>query len=390
MNRSVLLLSLCQALLVTGNILLVAVNGLIGKQLAPSEALITLPVAFQFVGLMMATIPASLIMKKTGRRKGFYLGNAIGIGGALLSVFALTLEHFWLFSIGTLLLGVGIGFGTLYRFAAVEACAEGQQSKAISLVMAGGVLAAFLGPQMAIHSRDWFPDQSFVGAFSALVVLYCIALALITQVQFKEADPQEAVGPQRPLQEILLQPKFISAVVAGMVGYTVMVLLMTATPLAMVNCGFSFESAAMVIEWHVLGMFVPSFFTGHLIARIGVRPVIQCGGLLILACILINLNGITEWHFRAALLLLGVGWNFMFIGATQMVVGTYTPAEKAKTQAANEFLVFSMSTLAAMSAGWLEAGVGWAATNVLMIPVVLWAMATVWFFRQEKTVTTVA
>ncbi|WP_027857729.1 MFS transporter [Marinobacterium jannaschii] len=386
MNRSVLLLALCQALLVTGNILLVAVNGLIGKQLAPSEALITLPVAFQFIGLMMATIPASLIMKKTGRRKGFYLGNSIGIGGALLSVFALTLEHFWLFSIGTLLLGVGIGFGTLYRFAAVEACEPGQQGKAISLVMAGGVLAAFLGPQMAIHSREWFPDQSFVGAFSALVVLYCIALALITLVRFEEADPQEAAGPQRPMKEILLQPTFISAVVAGMVGYTVMVLLMTATPLAMVNCGFSFESAAMVIEWHVLGMFVPSFFTGHLIARVGVRPVIQAGGVLMLACILINLNGISEWHFRSALLLLGVGWNFMFIGATQLVVGTYTPAEKAKTQAANEFLVFSMSTLAAMSAGWLEAGGGWAATNALMIPVVLWAMATVWFFRQRKPV----
>lgn len=384
MNRSVLLLALCQALLTTGNILLVAVTGLIGKDIAPGSAYITVPVAFQFVGLMAATIPASLIMKRIGRRNGFYLGNSVGIAGAIISVLALQISHFWLFCVGTLLLGVGIGFGSLYRFAVVEACEEGYQSKAISLVMAGGVIAAFLGPNMAVYSRTWFGDDSFIGAFTALVGLYVIALLLISAIRFKE-EHREAHSdePQRPLKEILLQPVFISAVVSAMVGYTVMVLLMTATPLAMVRCGFSFDSAATVIEWHVLGMFVPSFFTGHLIARFGVRTIIQLGAVLMLACIAINLNGITEWHFRAALLLLGVGWNFMFIGATQLVTSAYRPAEKAKSQAANEFLVFSMVTVSALSAGWLEADFGWANVNLFMAPLVLWSMVVIWFFRER-------
>ena len=390
MNRNVVLLSLCQALLVTGNILLVAVTGLIGRDLAPSSGTITLPVAFQFVGLMMATIPASLIMRRIGRRNGFYLGNGVGIAGALIAVVALQNSWFWLFCLGTFLLGIGIGFGTLYRFAAVEACEPGEQSKAISLVMAGGVLAAVLGPNIAIYSRQWFGEQSFVGAFVALTALYIIALLLLSRVTLTKHDSTELTGSTRPLSEILLQPTFICAVVAGMVGYTVMVLLMTATPLAMQRCGFSFASAATVIEWHVLGMFVPSFFTGHLISRFGVRAIMQTGALMFMGCIALNLHGITEWHFRIALVLLGIGWNFMFIGATQLVTSTYSPAEKAKTQAANEFLIFSLVTLASLGAGWMESELGWVTMNMLMIPVVLWAMLTMWWFSRKPAATAVA
>ncbi|MBY4677778.1 MFS transporter [Marinobacterium arenosum] len=383
MNRNVILLSLCQALLVTGNILLVAVNALIGRELAPSAALITLPVAFQFVGLMAATIPASLIMGRIGRRNGFYLGNSIGIAGALVCLLALQQASFWLFSVGTLLLGVGIGFGTLYRFAAVDACEPEQHSRAISLVMAGGVLAAVLGPNLAVYSRQWFDTQPFIGAFAGLLGLYVLALVLLSRIHFNPAPADALAGSQRPMREILAQPAFISAVVAGMVSYAVMVLLMTATPLAMARCGYSFGSAAQVIEWHVLGMFVPSFFTGRLLGRFGVRPMMQLGALLMLLCTAINLHGTSEWHFMLALLLLGVGWNFMFIGATQLVTRCYRPAEKAKSQAANEFLVFSMTTLAALSTGWLESSVGWATMNVLMVPVLLWAMAVIWWFRAE-------
>lgn len=387
MNRNVVLLSLCQALLTTGNILLVAVTGLIGRDLAPSASLTTLPVAFQFVGLMLATIPASLIMRRIGRRNGFYLGNSVGIVGALVSVVALSNSQFSLFCMGTFLLGIGIGFGTLYRFAAVEACQPGEESKAISLVMAGGVLAAVLGPNLAIYSRQWFGEQSFTGAFAALLLLYIIALVLLSRIRMNASAGPELAGEARPLREILLQPGFISAVVAGMVSYTVMVLLMTATPLAMQRCGFSFASAATVIEWHVLGMFAPAFVTGQLISRFGVRAIMQFGGLLFLGCIALNLHGTSEWHFRAALLLLGVGWNFMFIGATQLVTRTYSPAEKAKTQAANEFLIFSMVTLASLGAGWMESTLGWATTNMLMLPLVLWAMLVVgWFARTAVNV----
>ncbi len=384
MNRSVILLSLCQALLGTGNVLLIAVNGLIGKSLSPTPALITLPIAMQFVGLMLATIPASLIMQRIGRRNGFYLGNSVGIIGALISALALVYQTFPLFCFGTLLLGVGIGFGTLYRFAAVEACPPEEKNRAISLVMLGGVLAAVVGPALAVESRYWVSDQMFVGSFLGLVGLYVLALLLLTGVKIPK--PQvltEAEGVQRGLLEIVSQPIFIVAVVVGMVSYAVMNLLMTATPLAMARCGFSFPQTAWVIEWHVLGMFLPSFFTGWLIQRFGTTFMMQLGGALMLLCIAVNLNGQSEWHFWSALFLLGLGWNFMFISATSLVTGAYTESERAKTQATNEFLVFGMVTLSALSSGWLEVSFGWETMNWLMVPVVLWAMLTVLVFSAK-------
>lgn len=384
MNRSVILLSLCQALLGTGNVLLIAVNGLIGKSLSPTPALITLPIAMQFVGLMLATIPASLIMQRIGRRNGFYLGNSVGIIGALISALALVYQTFPLFCFGTLLLGVGIGFGTLYRFAAVEACPPEEKNRAISLVMLGGVLAAVVGPALAVESRYWVSDQMFVGSFLGLVGLYVLALLLLTGVKIPK--PQvltEAEGVQRGLLEIVSQPIFIVAVVVGMVSYAVMNLLMTATPLAMARCGFSFPQTAWVIEWHVLGMFLPSFFTGRLIQRFGTTFMMQLGGALMLLCIAVNLNGQSEWHFWSALFLLGLGWNFMFISATSLVTGAYTESERAKTQATNEFLVFGMVTLSALSSGWLEVSFGWETMNWLMVPVVLWAMLTVLVFSAK-------
>ncbi|MBR9827338.1 MAG: MFS transporter [Oceanospirillales bacterium] len=369
MNRDVWLLALCQALLNTGNVLLVSVNALIGQQLAPSEALITLPVAFQFIGLMLATIPASLIMQRTGRRNGFLLGNMIGLSGALVCLWALQAGSFSQFCLGTSLLGVGIGFGMLYRFAAVEVCEKGHESRAISMVMLGGVIAAVLGPNLAVHSRDLQWGVDFSGAFAVLAGVYLLALVLLLRIRIPPMV-QEAGGVTRPLRAIMLQPRFIMAVLAGMVSFAVMNLLMTATPLAMGRCGYTFASAANVIEWHVLGMYLPSFFTGHLIRRFGEVRLMKSGALVMLACIAVNLHGQSEWHFWAALLLLGVGWNWMFICATSFLTGTYRPAEKAKTQAANEFLVFGTVTVSALAAGWLESSLGWATMNVLMIPVV--------------------
>lgn len=382
MNRDVILLSLCQALLTTGNILLVSVNALIGQQLAPDPALITLPVALQFVGLMVATIPASLVMARIGRKNGFYLGNSIGIVGALCCIIALINGQFTLFCAGTFLLGIGIGFGTLYRFAAIEACPEEHKSRAISLVMAGGVLAAVIGPNLAVSSRDWVDDGVFTGAFVVLTGLYCLALALLTQVRIRSQVQAVAEGPARSMREILLQPVFIVAVTIGMISYAVMNLIMTVTPVAMARCGFDFDTAAWVIEWHVLGMFLPSFVTPKLIKRFGLLNIMATGAGLMLICILLNLHGVSQWHFWTALALLGVGWNFMFIGATQLVTYAYRVQEKAKSQAANEFLIFGMVTVSAFASGWLEATLGWQLLNTLMIPVVLWAVLVIMVFRK--------
>ncbi len=380
LNANVLLLSLCQALLNTGNILLVSVNALIGRELSPSLALITLPMAMQFIGLMLATIPASLIMQRIGRKNGFYLGNLIGVAGALCCGIALLEARFWVFNAGTFLLGIGIGFGMLYRFAAIEAAPPGQQSRAISLVMAGGVIAAVLGPTLAIHSRSWYEPTPFLGAFVGLLGLYLLALLLLGAVRLRVDAVSTSAEPARSLGDIMRQPVFVVAVVAGMVSYAVMNLLMSATPLAMIRQGFSFNDSAHVIQWHVLGMFVPAFFTGRLVERFGAPATMLAGGLLMLLCIGVNLLGQSEWHFMVALILLGTGWCFMFVSATSFLTRAYRPEEKARTQAANEFLVFSSVSLSALLAGWLEATVGWTMMNGLMLPPVLGAMALIAFF----------
>ncbi|PIE25251.1 MAG: MFS transporter [Neptuniibacter caesariensis] len=379
MNRNVFLLSGCQALLTTGNVLLVSMVALIGQSLAPDPTLTTLPVAAQFIGLMMATIPVSLIMRRIGRKNGFYLGNSVGICGAIVCILALGQQQFYLFVSGTFMLGIGIGFGTLYRFAAVEVCDEEQKSRAISFVMAGGVVAAIVGPQLAIFSQDLLAEAEFMGAFLGLLILYIIALIMLFFTHIPHGNTDESHATQRPLLAIMAQPVFIVAALVGMVSYVVMNLLMTATPLAMARCGFDFAQAAQVIEWHVLGMYVPSFFTGSLISRFGIARIMYIGAVFMLACIAINLMGVSKWHFWLALLFLGIGWNFMFISATHLATTAYRPAEKAKSQAANEFIVFSMVAVSALSSGWMEATLGWQAMNWIVTPLILWAMAVIYF-----------
>ena len=371
MNRNVWLLSLCQALLMTGNILLISVIGLIGKQIAPSASMITLPVALQFLGLMAATIPASLISGKLGRKRGFSIGNMVGITGASLATYALYQQQFYLFCFATFLLGIGIGFGTLYRFAAIEVCDENARHRAISISMAGGVLAAVLGPNLAIMSQEWSQDGLYIGAFASLILLNIQALIILQTIQFPETSYHSSREKSDSIGEIIKAPNFIVAVFAAMVSYAVMNILMTATPLAMIGCGFNFTKAAGVIEWHVLGMFVPAFFTGRLIEKFGARHVILVGGLLFVACIAINIHGQSIWHFRAALVLLGVGWNFMFIAATGMFSQAYKEKNKAKAQAFNEFVVFSCVTVTALLSGWLESTVGWQNLNLYVLPFVL-------------------
>ena len=383
MNRQVVILALCQALLSSGNVLLISVTPLIGKGLAPSHQWITFPIAMQFIGLMAATIPASLIMHRFGRRRGFIMGNVCGITGAALALYSILNNQFGLFCFSTTLIGVGIGFATLYRFAALEVCRPEHKSQAISLIMAGGVLAAILGPNLSIYSQKLLPSLGYSAAFIGLLLLYIVALMLLMQVKIPPLTQAQRSAEQRPLLEIIRQPTFIIAAFTGIVSYTVMNLLMTSTPLAMHRHGFSFTESTLVIEWHVLGMFLPSFVTGHLIRRFGLSAMISAGCLLMLICIGINLHGVSHSHFMVALILLGVGWNFMFISATRLVSETYRLAEKGKTQACNEFLIFGMVTLSALASGWLESAVGWQKLNFLALPSLIATLVVVATLRKH-------
>ncbi|WP_252106119.1 MULTISPECIES: MFS transporter [unclassified Halomonas] len=374
MPLTVILLSLCQALLVSGNILLIAVSPLVGAALAPSASLATMPVASQWLGLMCATVPASLIMGRLGRKRGFVLGNLIGLLGTGVAMAALTLGRFPLFLLATFLIGVGIGFGQLYRFAALEAAEARHRELALGLVMGGGLLAAFAGPWLARFSRELF-DIPFLASFVGLAALYVLALGLLLVTRLPPAFSEAPTGGQRPLSMILRQPVFVVAVVSAMVGYAVMNLAMTATPLAMAHAGHGFDHVAMTIQWHVVAMFAPSFFTGPLIARLGARRVIVTGCLLLAASTLAAQFSLTVAGFNVALVLLGLGWNFTFLPATGLVGQAYRPAEKARVQAANEFLVFGTVALSALLAGPLVSTLGWAALNAWLLPVSLLPIA---------------
>ncbi|EGU43657.1 putative permease [Vibrio splendidus ATCC 33789] len=363
---------------------MISVIGLIGKQIAPSASMITLPVALQFLGLMAATIPASLISGKLGRKRGFSIGNLVGITGASLATYALLQQNFYLFCFATFLLGIGIGFGTLYRFAAIEVCDENARHRAISISMAGGVLAAVLGPNLAIMSQQWSQDGLYIGAFASLIGLNILALVILQTIQFPKVSFSNQTPKSDPFSAIVKAPNFVGAVFAAMVAYAVMNILMTATPLAMIGCGFDFTKAAGVIEWHVLGMFVPAFFTGSLIEKFGSRMMILAGGILFVFCIAINIHGESIWHFRAALVLLGVGWNFMFIAATGLFSQSYQPQNKAKAQAFNEFVVFGCVTVTALLSGWLESTAGWQNLNIYVLPFVL-AVILLFAFSARKS-----
>ncbi|MFT5721618.1 MAG: putative MFS family arabinose efflux permease [Motiliproteus sp.] len=383
-NRDVALLATCQALLVTGNVLLVSVTSLIGNRLTTEPILATLPVAMQFGGMMLATLPVSLLMKRIGRRRGFILGNLIGIVGAAICLSGLQLSSLLLFCIGTGLIGACIGISQLYRFAAVDASNDASRHRAIGLVMTGGIVAALVGPNLAVWTREWLPQTLYGGSFIGLIGLYLLTLLALSRIRIPPPSAEEIHGQQRPLSEILRQPVFRVAVFGAMVAYAVMALIMTATPLAMSGCGFGFPSTAGVIQWHVLGMFAPSFLTGHLISRYGIIPIMLTGTVLMIVSVLINLAGVSEGHFTIALLLLGVGWNFLYIGSTSLVTQSYRLAEKAKVQGINDMLVSLAVMLSAFFAGVLHNLFGWQSVNLAMLPLLLLVVAVIVVFHRQR------
>lgn len=372
-------LAVAQALLTTGNILLVAVSALIGKQLASHPALITLPVALQFLGMIMATLPAAHLMQKMGRKVGFVLGNCIGLLGTWVALQGLQAHSLMHFASGTFLIGMAIGTAQQYRFAALDVCSLEQRPRAISMVMAGGILAAVLGPNLAIWSRQWFDGNPFEGAFYGLFLVYMLALLLIVSLPLARPVKSAVQQSTRSYAQLFKQPLLVAAIASGAIGYAVMVLLMTATPIAMQNDDFPFSNIAWVIQWHVLGMYVPSFFTGHLIRRFSSRSVIVWGCATLALCVLVNVLGQSYWHYWLGLLLLGVGWNFTFIGATHLLTFTYEPAEQGKVQGINEFMVFTAAALGSLLAGVGVDKLGWMWLNLVSLPPIM--LVAWWILR---------
>ena len=384
-RRNVILLGLGLALAMTGSSLIMTVSALAGQMLAADKRLATLPLALQFAMTMVATIPASLLMRRIGRRAGFSIGQGIGLVAAALAAYGIFLGSFALFAVGSAMFGIHNAFWQYYRFAAADTASPEFRSRAISLVLSGGVVAAVCGPELAKWSRDLIETAPFAGAYGMIVVLCIGAIAILQFIRIPSPSPAQRRDSGRPLKVIARQPVFLVAVLAAMVGYSVMSLVMTATPLAMVGHHHAFADAAFVIQWHALGMFAPSFFTGNLIRRFGVLNIIVVGAVMNLACVAINLTGMGMVQFWSALVLLGIGWNFMFVGATTLLTETYTPAERAKAQGLNDVLVFAAVTVAGFSSGALHNAFGWEAVNYgVVVPVVLALLATLWLRARRR------
>ena len=386
MKRNVWLLSGCQALMNSGNSLLIATSALVGYRLAADKSLATLPLALQFLTSMLTTIPASFLMKAIGRRAGFVVGTLLGLAGAALAAWGIVAGNFIYFCVAAAFIGALNGFGTYYRFAAADVADADYRSRAISYVMAGGVVAAFIGPNLAHWTSDWLSGIEFAGSYLSLLGIYGLSLVVLLCVRIPPPTAAHAHAHGRPLSVIARQPAFIVALAGGALGFGVMALVMTATPLAMHQHAHVFADTAFVIEWHLLGMFAPSFFTGHLIRRFGVLNVMLAGVVLNIGCVAVNLAGTEVAHFWAALTLLGVGWNFLFIGGTTLLTETYTESEKAKAQALNDFLVFTVITAASLSAGALQYHLGWRAVNLGVVPLIIVILAAILWLKQVRRV----
>ena len=370
-QKNVALLSACQGLLLTNNSILIATNGLAGYALASDKAFATLPVTAYIVGAALTTMPASLLMRRLGRRAGFALGAVFGIVGALICAYAAFAHDFWLLCAGALVLGIYNATGQYYRFAAADSASIDFKSKAISLVLAGGIAGGILGPETSKISKDLFAQAVFAGSYLSLGVFCLLAIGLVSLIDIPPLTVAERKESGRPLTVIARQPAFIVAVLSAIIGYGVMNLLMVATPLAMMACQHPFSDAAFVIQWHVIAMFAPSFFTGTLIKRYGVINVMLAGVVLNLGCIGVALAGLEVAHFWMAMVLLGVGWNFMFIGGTTLLTESHTPSERGKAQGANDLAIFITMAVTSLSSGLLFTLQGWKLMNQLAVPFLL-------------------
>jgi MFS family permease len=378
-KRNVALLSTCQALLLVNNSVLITVNALAGYALAANKSIATLPVTSYFLGSALSALPASLLMKRYGRKVGFTIGSACGMAGALTCATAVFVQSFWLLCMGTLILGAYFASGQFYRFAAAEAAPAAWKPKAISLVLAGGIVGGFVGPETSKLTREIITGHLYAGPYFSLIGFALITMLIVRLLDIPPLSAAESTAEGRPLRLIARQPAFIVAVLCGVVSYGVMNLLMTATPLAMVACQHPFSAAAFVIQWHLVAMFAPSFVTGSIIKRFGLLPVMITGAGLMAVCVAIAVSGVDIMHFWAALVLLGLGWNFMYLGATTLLTETHTPAERGKVQGVNDMSISFTMVLSSLSVGALFTYEGWQSMNMLALPfVALAASGIVW------------
>ena len=388
-RRDIFLLACCQALLLVNASGLISMNGLVGFSLAQTKSLATFGATTYVLGSALASMPMSLWMARVGRRTGFMAGATINIVGCVVGLLALQWHSFALFCVATGIIGVYNAAGLQYRFAAAEVAAPGHRARAISLVLAGGVVGGLIGPQATRFTRDLFATP-FQGSLVMLAAFAVVALAVQSQVHVPAPSLEERTGKGRPLSAIVRQPTFVVAALAAALGYGLMNLLMTATPIAMDFCGHPFSATAWVIEWHVVAMYAPGFVTGSLIRRFGTLPIILAGVGLTSLAVFVALDGISVAHFVAALALVGVGWNFVYTGGTTLLTETYRPSEKARTQGLNDFIVFATMGISSLASGALVTTTGWETMNRAALPIlatiaaaVLWLM---WARRVPRAV----
>lgn len=374
-RRNAIVLAVTQALAGANNTVIIATGGIVGAMLAPERSLATLPVTAYVLGLWFGTLPMGWLARHYGRRTAFQIGTAFGVVTGLVCCVAVLQGSFWLFNAGAFASGLYAAAHQGYRFAAADTASDAFKPKAISWVLLGGVAAGIFGPQLVIATKDLWQPYLFAATYLFQAGLAIVAAAVLGLVKIPKL-PAAAPGAEgRPLAEIVRQPRFIVAVACGIASYAMMNMVMTAAPLAMVECNHSVTDATLGLQWHVIAMFLPSFYTGHLIARFGVEKVTAAGLFLILVSAAVSMAGITLWHFWIGLILLGVGWNFGFIGATTMVTHCHRPQERHRVQSFNDFLIFGSMAVGSFMSGKLLATAGWAVINQVVFPFVLVAGA---------------
>jgi MFS family permease len=383
MNRHLWLLAICQGLFLTNNVTFIAINGLVGFSLAPLGWMATLPVMGYVVGGAISTGLVAKTQHRFGRRSSFQLGLVVALLSAIVCAYAAWSKNFWLLCAATVVAGYYNANANLYRFAAAELATTGYKEKAVSMVMAGGLIGAVAGPNLAAQTRT-LTAVPFMGAYLALAGVALLSIGVMSFISFPPTPQIKLSDDGRPLMIIMRQPAFIVAAACGALGFGVMNLLMAATPLAMQQCSLAFNDVALVLEWHVIGMFAPGFFTGHLIKRFGVLPIMGIGVLLNALCIGVALTGVDLHQFLIALFLLGVGWNFLFTGSTTLSLQTYTPQEKDRAQGALNFFVFAVTALSSFASGVLVTTQGWQLLNLgSLLPVTLTGVAILWLKSRQ-------
>jgi MFS family permease len=388
-RRNVPLLALAQALFMSTQAMGIATTPLAALAMLDQKSLATVPIFLNHAGIMLTTIPASLLMGRIGRRAGFTIGAVLAVVFGALAALAVWKQSFELLCAAALLQGSAAAFAWYYRFAAADVSPVALKPRAISYVMLGGLISGFVGPELAKLTVDWFAPFTFLGVYLTISMIGVVSLVLLQTLAIPKLSASEQASGGRPLSQIMRQPTYITALVSSMFGYGIMTLVMSATPLAMIACGYKFHHSATVIQWHIVGMFLPSFFTGHLIQRYGVLAVIIAGAVIELGCALVNLAGIDFWNFMIANVLVGIGWNFCYVGGSTLLTRTYEPAERAKVQASHDFTVYATTATSAAAAGFLNASAGWTVLNLVAIPMMLAIIAAAcWLHLKQRVVET--